>query len=161
MAVTKVLLVDDEAALTELMAERLSLKGYDVITAPSGDEALRKLESARDTDVVILDLIMPGMSGIDALLEVKEMLPLVEVIILTGKATVETAVQGIKRGAFDYLIKPCDTRQMVEKVNAADAIKKKREAQVLNILSTIPKMRKRLIDESDVWVRKHLALIGI
>ena len=97
-----VLLVDDEVPFVETMTKRLSKRQLTVIAAYSGREALEKLEK-NAVDVVILDVKMPGMDGIETLKEIKGAHPLVEVIMLTGHATVETAVEGMRLGAFDYL----------------------------------------------------------
>ena len=105
-----VLLVDDEVAFVEALARRLGKRGFRVATATSGPQALEVLAEggATRTDVVILDVKMPGMDGLETLAAIKERHPLVEVIMLTGHATVESAIEGMKRGAFDYLMKPCD-----------------------------------------------------
>jgi DNA-binding NtrC family response regulator len=83
------------------------------------------------TDVVILDVSMPGMDGVEALSEIKKIKPLTEVIMLTGHATVETAIEGMKLGALDYLIKPCDTEDLMEKINTAYKRKSEHEERIL------------------------------
>jgi len=107
----------------------------------SGQEALEKLDKNRNLDVIILDVKMPGMDGIQTLAEIKKVHPLVEIIMLTGHATVESAIDGMRAGAYDYLMKPCDLEQLMLKVE--EATKKKRdheekikEAQVKEALST-------------------------
>ena len=95
-----VLLVDDEVPFVETMTKRLSKRQLTVIAAYSGREALEKLEK-NAVDVVILDVKMPGMDGIETLREIKKIYPLVEVIMLTGHATIETAVEGMRLGAFE------------------------------------------------------------
>ena len=135
-----VLLVDDEAPFVETMTKRLSKRELTVHTAFSGEEALSVLEKHRNMDVVILDVKMPGMDGIETLERIRKQYPLTEVVMLTGHATVESAVEGMKRGAFDYLMKPCDIEQLMDKVNQAtkkkrDHEEKIREAKVKEALS--------------------------
>ncbi|MDL1966264.1 MAG: response regulator, partial [Candidatus Desulfofervidus auxilii] len=96
-----------------------------ILTAFSGEEALKTLESNKDVDVIILDVKMPGMDGIQTLREIKAKFPLIEVIMLTGHGTIESAVEGMKLGAFDYLMKPCEIEELMTKVN--EAISKKRD----------------------------------
>ena len=88
-----VMLVDDEVPFVDTMTKRLGKRDLEIVTAYSGQEALEKLK-ARKVDVVILDVKMPGMDGIETLRRIKEAHPLVEVIMLTGHATVETGVEG-------------------------------------------------------------------
>jgi len=135
-----VLLVDDEVPFVETMTKRLTKRNLRVIMAFSGGDALEKLDKNRNLDVVILDVKMPGMDGIATLGEMKKSYPLTEVIMLTGHATVESAIDGMKSGAFDYLMKPCDLEELMVKVE--EATKKKRdheekikEAQVREALS--------------------------
>ena len=120
-----VMVVDDEVPFVETMTKRLGKRGIKITSAYGGEEALEKLETNRNVDVVILDVKMPGMDGIATLQEIKQQHPLIEVIMLTGHATVETAIMGMRLGAFDYLMKPCEMEQLLDKVE--DATKKKRE----------------------------------
>jgi len=120
----KIMLVDDEERFLATTGKLLEKKGYAVITAGSGAEALEKLTDA-DVDVVILDVKMPGLDGVATLKEIKKVFPLIEVIMLTGHATVESAVDGLKSGAFDYVMKPCDIDDLVNK--ATEAFKKRQE----------------------------------
>ena len=141
MAEPFVMLVDDEVPFVETMTKRLEKRNLRVLSAFSGDEALEKISGNRNLDVIILDVKMPGMDGIDALALLKKDFPLTEVIMLTGHATVETAIEGMKRGAFDYLMKPCDLEQLLEKVQEATAKKREhekkiREARVREALTT-------------------------
>ncbi len=119
------LLVDDEAPFLEVMTRRLEKRDMRVFTALNGEEGLAKLRENPRMDVVILDVKMPGMDGIETLREMKKLRPLAEVIMLTGHATVETAIEGMKRGAFDYLMKPCDMDLLLEKIQMA--VRKKRD----------------------------------
>ena len=127
---TVVLLVDDEAPFVETMTKRLIKRDLTVISAYSGPEALSKLDQESHVDVVILDVKMPGMDGIDTLKEIKKTLPLVEVIMLTGHATIETGIEGMKLGAFDYLMKPCDIDMLLQKVQEARAKKDKHNEKI-------------------------------
>jgi DNA-binding NtrC family response regulator len=101
MAIAKVLLVDDEIPFVETMTKRLTKRDLDIIPAFSGNEALKRLKENDNIEVVILDVKMPGMDGIEALQEIRKRYPLVEVIMLTGHATVESAIDGMKLGAFN------------------------------------------------------------
>jgi len=135
-----VLLVDDETPFVETMTKRLSKRDLNIITAFSGEEALERLDKHRNTDVVILDVKMPGMNGIETLEQIRKKFPLMEVIMLTGHATVESAIEGMKLGAFDYLMKPCEIEQLMAKVQEAakkkrDHEEKIREARVREALS--------------------------
>ncbi len=116
---TVVLLVDDEADFVEIMTKRLKKRSFQVEVAYSGPEALKVLDETERVDIVLLDVKMPGMDGIEVLEKIKEHSPLVEVIMLTGHATVDSAVEGLKLGAFDYLMKPCDIKVLMQKLNAA------------------------------------------
>lgn len=125
-----ILLVDDEQPFIETLAKRLDKRDLHVLTAFSGPEALAKLEGDHHVDVVVLDVKMPGMDGIDTLNAIKAKYPLVEVIMLTGHATVESAIDGMKMGALDYLMKPCDMDVLIGKVMEAKAKKSKQEAKI-------------------------------
>lgn len=120
MAKMKMMLVDDEERFLQTTSKLLAKKGYDVVTASSGTEALEKL-IPQNIHVVILDVKMPGMDGSATLKEIKKLYPMVEVIMLTGHATVESAIDGLKSGATDYLMKPADIEEIIEKAEAAFA----------------------------------------
>ena len=135
-----VLLVDDEVPFVETMTKRLKKRDLVVNVAFSGQEALDILDKHRNTDVVILDVKMPGMDGIETLEKMKKSYPLTEVVMLTGHATVESAIEGMKKGAYDYLMKPCDIDQLMQKVEEATQKKrihedKIREAKVKEAMS--------------------------
>ena len=115
---TRVLLVDDEKDFVEMLGLRLADAGEVVTSAYSGQECLKILEK-KEIDVVILDILMPVMDGIATLKEIKKRFPLVEVIMLTGHGTTESAVQGMKLGAFDYLLKPAHFGELTAKLEAA------------------------------------------
>jgi DNA-binding NtrC family response regulator len=134
------MLVDDEQPFVETMLKRLGKRNLKVIPAYSGQEALETLKQNQNVDVVILDVKMPGISGIETLGEMKKHYPLIEVVMLTAHATVESAIEGMKQGAYDYLMKPCDIDQLMGKVEAAakkkkDHEEKIREAKVKEALS--------------------------
>lgn len=114
----KMMLVDDEERFLSTTKKLLSRKGYDVVTANSGSEALKELGSS-NIQVVILDVKMPGLDGIETLKAIKKRFPLVEVIMLTGHGTVESAVDGLKAGATDYLLKPTDVDDLIRKAEEA------------------------------------------
>jgi len=114
----KLMLVDDEERLLSSIAKLLSKKGIDVVTATSGAEAIEKLKH-QNIHVVILDVKMPGMDGNETLVEIKRLFPMVEVIMLTGHATVESAVDGLKFGATDYLMKPIGIDELIQKAEEA------------------------------------------
>ena len=140
MTTDLIMLVDDEVPFVETMTKRLAKRDLNVIAAFSGQEALEILEKKPDVDVVILDVKMPGMDGIETLRKIKSAYPLIEVVMLTAHATVESAIEGMKFGAFDYLMKPCDMDQLIGKVNEAARKKqgheeKIREAHVKEIIS--------------------------
>jgi two-component system, OmpR family, response regulator VicR len=126
-----VLLVDDEVPFVETMSKRLSKRQLMVLPAYTGREALEKL-GKNAVDVVILDVKMPGMDGIQTLREIKQTHPLVEVIMLTGHATIETAVEGMRLGAFDYLMKPCEIEELLAKVGEAKEKKSKHEQKIMD-----------------------------
>jgi DNA-binding NtrC family response regulator len=137
---TRVLIVDDEEEFVQALSERLTIRDYDVTTSLSGEDAIEKLKHY-NFDVIILDVAMPGMDGIETLRKIKGLKPLVEVIMLTGHATVSSAVDGMKLGAFDYLMKPCETKELIAKINAAFERKSEqeeriREAKVKEIISS-------------------------
>lgn len=115
---TRILLVDDESDFRTTIAKRLIKRGMEVEQAGSGEESLAVLKD-KPVDVVILDVKMPGMGGIETLHQIKENYPKIEVIMLTGHATTQDGVDGIKTGAFDYLTKPIELEQLLGKVRQA------------------------------------------
>lgn len=125
----RLLLVDDEDQFVEVLAERLEARNLDVRTACSGDEAIAKLQE-QESDVVILDVLMPGKDGLETLKEIKQIRPIVEVIMLTGHATVETAIEGMRLGAYDYLMKPSETEDLVKKISKAYHRKAEHEGRI-------------------------------
>jgi DNA-binding NtrC family response regulator len=126
MEAFRVLVVDDEADFLETLVNRLRRRQVDVRGVASGREALDLL--AREAfDVVILDVLMTGMDGIETLRQIKEKQPMVEVIMLTGHGSVESGLQGMRLGAFDYVMKPADIHDLLEKVRQAHERKRIQE----------------------------------
>ena len=126
---TRILLVDDEVDFVEMLSLRLNEVGEKVTPAYSGREALEIL-GQKVVDVVILDIRMPEMDGIETLREIKKRFPLVEVMMLTGHGTTETAVEGMKLGAFDYLMKPADFDELLLKLENARKRKDEQEERI-------------------------------
>ena len=123
MELFSILVVDDEEDFVETMVNRLKKRTIDAVGVLSGEEAL-ELMGKREFDVVILDIKMPGgMDGIETLREMKKVQPLSEVILLTGHASVESSIEGMKLGAFDYVLKPIKLEELFPKV--AQAFEKK------------------------------------
>jgi len=132
MSIAKVLLTDDEKPFVETMIKRLEKRDLEMAAAYNGQDALDRLSEDSTIEVVILDIKMPVMGGMAALKEIKSKYPLVEVIMLTGHATVETGIEGMKMGAFDYLMKPCDMDQLLAKVEEAAQRKRKHEQKIMD-----------------------------
>lgn len=126
------LLVDDEQVFLDIMAQRLKRRGFTVTTANDGETALSHLQAGA-IDVVVLDVAMPGMSGIETLQAIKKQQPLIEVVMLTGQATVATAVEAIRQGAFNYLKKPCEIEDLLAQINNALLRRREREARILEV----------------------------
>lgn len=122
MSTCSILLVDDEAEFIETLGKRLARRGLTVHLANSGQEALTII-AATELDVVVLDVKMPGMDGIETLQKIKEIKPELEVLMLTAHANVEVAMRGMELGAFDYLMKPVELDELLYKIQ--DANKKK------------------------------------
>ena len=114
----RLLLVDDEEDFRTTLANRLKRRNLDVADAGSGEEAL-EIIGQKSFDVAIVDIKMPGMDGIETLRRIKKIDPLLEVILLTGHASVEAGVDGMKSGAYDYVIKPCNVNDLMAKVEDA------------------------------------------
>lgn len=114
----KILLVDDETVFTDNMSRLLNTRGYRATAVNSGEDAVNILKGDR-FDVVVLDLKMPGMDGITTLREIKTLGLFAEILILTGHGSIDTAMEAIKLGAYDYLTKPCEIEDLVAKVEGA------------------------------------------
>lgn len=137
-----VLLVDDEEQFLKVVSQRLEMRGLKVDSATSGDEAVKKAEQ-KEFDAIVLDLVMPGKSGIEVLKEIKQKNPDLQIIILTGHGTVEAGVEAIKEGAIDFMQKPVDFEKLLEKISEAKnkrflIIQKQHEEHLKEILQSKP-----------------------
>jgi DNA-binding NtrC family response regulator len=135
----KVLLIDDEVEFLDNLSERMRVRGMDVSTAQTTDNAINAVEEA-EYDAIVLDLQMPGMNGIEMLKVIKERHPDMQVILLTGQATLEAGIEAMKLGAMDFMEKPADINSLTEKIKKAQAkkmllVEKKAEGRVKDILS--------------------------
>lgn len=134
----RVLLVDDEEVFVDALAKRMSRRGLHVETAENGTVALEKASHA-NFDVIVLDLAMPGLDGIETLKRLREANPDVQVILLTGHGTVQSGVAAMKEGATDFLEKPCDFDELLAKIDAASMrkallVQKQHENDVAELL---------------------------
>ncbi len=114
----KVLLIDDEAELVYTLAERLVIRGIEAAAVTEGEAALEILKQ-KQFDVVLLDVKMPGISGIDLMKEIKKVQPAVKIILLTGRGSQEESTEGLREGAFDYLLKPVQINVLIDKMQKA------------------------------------------
>jgi DNA-binding NtrC family response regulator len=134
----KVLLVDDEKEFLDIMSERMQARGMTVKTADSADQAMAMLEK-ESFDAIVMDFKMPGMDGIQALKNIKTKKPELQIILLTGYATVEKTVEAMKIGATDLLEKPADLEKLAAKIKQAKAekmlvVEKQTEEKIKDIL---------------------------
>lgn len=129
MEAMRLMLVDDEERFLSTTKKLLERKGYEVLTATTGEKALEILRTT-NVHVVILDVKMPGMDGNATLVEIKRQYPMTEVIMLTGHATVASAIDGLKAGAVDYLMKPADIDDLVAKAEEAYARRQALEEKI-------------------------------
>jgi DNA-binding response OmpR family regulator len=118
-----VLLVDDEFEFVSTLAERLNLRGIDTAMASDGEEALRMIEEILPR-LVVLDLMMPGMSGVEVLQQIKARHPEIRVILLTGHGSTREGIEGMRLGADDYLMKPINIDDLIEKMRKATGEKR-------------------------------------
>jgi DNA-binding NtrC family response regulator len=125
----RILIVDDEERFRTTLAKLLEKRQMDVFTVGSGMEAIDEIQR-RLYDVIILDIKMPGLDGIETMAEIKKLQAGLEVILLTGHGTMDTAIDGMRKGAYDYLLKPCDIDVIVEKILGAYEIKAKRDERL-------------------------------
>ncbi len=128
----KVLVVDDEREFMQTLVERLSLRNLAAEGVESGPAALERL-AAGDMDVVVLDVKMPGMDGVETLKEIKKRHPLVEVVMLTGHADLAASIEGMASGAFDYLLKPVAIDELIQKIQDAYEIKSLKESKIRDL----------------------------
>jgi DNA-binding NtrC family response regulator len=136
----KILLIDDEVDFLSAMSERMKARDMQVTTASSAKEGLEKV-TAGSFDAVILDLAMPEMDGIETLKILKEKNPDLQVILLTGHATIKQGIEAMKLGALDLLEKPADINALTEKIKTAQArkmliVEKKNEETIRKIMAT-------------------------
>jgi DNA-binding NtrC family response regulator len=113
-----VLLVDDEEKFLDVLSQRLGTRGLDAVTATSGEEALVKIKN-KNFDAIILDITMPGIGGIETLKRIRKENPELQIIMLTGRGSVDKAVEAMKEGAIDFLEKPADIEKLLEKIEMA------------------------------------------
>lgn len=132
-----VLLVDDEEPFVQTLAKRLTLRRFNVYTASRAERVFASLEEHL-IDVVVLDVKMPDLDGIEATQTIKNGHPLIEIILLTGHASLEASLEGMKKGAFDYLLKPVNIDELVYKIEDAHRKKELQEEKI-----------RRLADEGD------------
>jgi len=135
----KILLVDDETDFLEVMSERMSARGMEVTTAESALEALDQVEKG-GFDAIVLDLMMPGMDGLETLKAIKRKRPELQVILLSGHATLEKGVEAMKLGAMDFVEKPADIDALTEKIHQARAekmvlVEKQMETKLKSIIN--------------------------
>ncbi|KPK46068.1 MAG: chemotaxis protein CheY [Nitrospira bacterium SM23_35] len=135
-----VLVVDDEEQFLKVFSQRLEGRGVKVDTSSTGEEALKKVHD-KEFDAIVLDMVMPGMSGMEALKRIRAENPDVQIIILTGHGTVEKGVEAMKSGAVDFLEKPADLNKIMEKIAEAKhkkivLVEKKHEEHVKEILQS-------------------------
>ena len=135
-----ILLVDDEEQFLKVLSKRLEGRGMKVDTSTSGEDALNKVHG-KEFDAIILDLAMPGMSGIETLKRIRSENPDVQIIMLTGHGTVETGIEAMKAGAVDFLEKPADLNKIMEKISEAKRkriilFEKKHEEHIKEILKS-------------------------
>jgi DNA-binding NtrC family response regulator len=126
MKKAEILLVDDEVVFTTNMSRLLTTRGYQITAVNNGEEALRVLQE-KPFDVMVLDLKMPVMDGIETLEQMRTLDLFTEVLVLTGHGSMDTAFKAIEMGAYDYVTKPCEIAELVAKIEAAHARKKVKE----------------------------------
>ena len=135
-----VLLVDDEEQFLKVLSKRLEGRGMKVDTSTSGEDALSRVKG-KEFDAIILDLAMPGMSGIETLKRIRSENPDVQIIMLTGHGSVEKGIEAMKAGAIDFLEKPADLNKIMEKISEAKRkriilFEKKHEEHIKEILKS-------------------------
>lgn len=119
MSEINILLVDDEKEFAETLAERLRLREFDVVVTSRADDAIAALDEGLKPDVILLDIKMPGIDGLDALAQIKDRNPGLPAILLTGHGAAASSIEGMKRGAFDYLMKPVDIGELIDRIEQA------------------------------------------
>jgi DNA-binding NtrC family response regulator len=133
----RVLLADDEEKFLEVLSQRLGTRGIDAETSTSGEEALVKIKN-RNFDAIVLDVMMPGIGGIETLKRIRKENPDVQIIMLTGRGSVDKAVEAMKEGAIDFLEKPADINTLLNKISEA------KEKKILLVMKNIEEKVKGL-----------------
>jgi DNA-binding NtrC family response regulator len=121
MRKVRVLIVDDEIDFASTLAERLQLRDFEAEAVSGADEAVARIHVGWKPDVVLLDLKMPGIDGLATLTLLKQQDPALEAILLTGHGSTTAAIEGMQRGLFDYLMKPVDIGELVQRIRTAAA----------------------------------------
>jgi len=149
-----VLLVDDDNAFRQVMAGELKRLSYDVTDAGSGEEGLKRI-AEKEPDIVLLDLQMPGINGLDTLKAIRESNPGIEVIMLTGHGSIDTAIESIRAGAFDYVVKPCPLDELEVRIQRAiERQSLRRRASILERGLTPPDLGSSFVGDSQEF--RHL-----
>jgi DNA-binding NtrC family response regulator len=133
----RVLLVDDEEKFLDVLSQRLGTRGINAETSTSGEEALVKIKN-RNFDAIVLDVMMPGIGGIETLKRIRKENPELQIIMLTGRGTVDKAVEAMKEGAIDFLEKPADINKLMDKISEA------KEKKILLVMKNIEEKVKGL-----------------
>ena len=133
----RVLLVDDEEKFLEVLSQRLGTRGIDAETSTSGEEALVKIKN-KNFDAIVLDVMMPGIGGIETLKRIRKENPEVQIIMLTGRGSVDKAVEAMKEGAIDFMEKPADINTLLDKISEA------KEKKILLVMKNIEEKVKGL-----------------
>jgi len=134
----RVLLVDDEEQFLDVLSQRLGTRGINAETSTSGEEALVKIKN-RNFDAIVLDVMMPGIGGIETLKRIRKEYPELQIIMLTGQGTVDKAVEAMKEGAIDFLEKPADINKLMDKISEA------KEKRVLLVTKNIEEKVKGIL----------------
>jgi DNA-binding response OmpR family regulator len=156
----KILVVDDEEVTRLSLAEILSLEGYQVASAQSGEEALQELEK-ETFDLVLLDLVMKEVDGLQVMEAVKGLSPETVVIMLTAYGTLESAIQAMRRGAYDYLIKPCGAQEIVASVEsglAKQRQERRRKELVVRVEEMLTALKAKEEDEIPTFASRGTQL---
>jgi DNA-binding NtrC family response regulator len=134
----RVLLVDDEEKFLEVLSQRLGTRGIDAETSTSGEEALVKIKN-KNFDAIVLDVMMPGIGGIETLKRIRKEYPELQIIMLTGQGTVNKAVEAMKEGAIEFMEKPADINKLMDKISEA------KEKRVLLVMENIEEKVKGIL----------------
>lgn len=160
MKPASLLLVDDDSTFRQVMAKELTRLGYQIEAVGTGEEAIRRI-AASEPDVVLLDMRLPGMSGLDVLKSIRASAPTTEVVMLTGHGSIDTAIESIRIGAFDYVVKPCPLDEL--NIRVQRAVERRSLQQRANLLErglTPPDLGSSFIGESPEF-RRLLKLIEL